>query len=92
MRGWPCRRGVGGAEDGQRRIVLELVDDVLVAVDAVNDVLEEGVELADDDLGRVFDGEGGRPDDVNDRTVTSGVLAPRVGFSSRALRAASEPT
>ena len=67
--------GQRGAEHGQRRVALEFVDDALVAVHAVDDALEELVELADDDFRRVLHGEGGRSDDVDEQHGDEAILA-----------------
>ena len=67
------------AEDGQRRVALELVDEAAVAVDGVDDDAEELVEQADD-LGR-RDGRGQlcRADQVDEQHRDVAFLAAELG-------------
>ena len=46
--------GQGSAEDSQSCVTLELVDNALIAVHTVDNVVEERIEFADNDLWRVL--------------------------------------
>ena len=89
--------GVGmldrGAEDGQRRVALELVDEPAVPVDGVDDDAEELVEQADD-LGRRARVAAScvEPTRSTKSTATSRSWPPSSVPRSSARRATSSPT
>ena len=80
------------AEDGQRRVALELVDEPAVAVDGVDDDAEELVEQADDLGGGRVAASCVEPTRSTKSTATSRSWPPSSVPRSSARRATSSPT